>query len=366
MTKPPICKNQYNLSAAEIDLSLLLAYCADAAYFDNPKGPTGYKHFQEIKLTFIVNEISLETAVQIFKGNTTATENQFIIAFRGTYSILDALFDADFKLVDWEKSPGKPIGDDIKVHDGFYAFYTLLKPHLNAALKKIPEGSQVFITGHSLGSAIATLFQFDLLLGGLDHAADKFQFKQINFACPRVGNLNFAQAYRNKDQGRTLRIVNYEDIVPCVPPLIDLGFFHAADYWLFAFKTTKDDLIFHPLDSIAGRHSMINYFQILYLMIGSPNEGQHISSKKTWQLGTGNQVKALDVPKNSLNYYPCVQNQAECLDGILYIVECIIKLIKWIVKHLPSSIGSNRIITPHNNINTKWQEIYKPNDIISK
>lgn len=358
MAKQPICKNQYNLTASEIDLSLLLAYCADAAYFDTPKGPEGYVHYDKISIKAIYRKINLETVVQIFKGNTAATNNKFIIAFRGTYSILDALTDADFILVPWKESHSKQLGADVRVHDGFYTFYKAIKPPLKGVLEKLPQGSQLYITGHSLGSAIATLFQFDLLLGGLDQLANKFQYQQINFACPRAGNWDFAQAYRNYDQGKTFRIVNYEDIVPCVP-LNEMDFFHAADYWLFDFKTTKDSLWLHPIDSIAGRHSMINYFQTLYLMVGQPHLGQHPTHKGTWTLGSGNQVKALDTPKNSLNYYHCDEGQPECLEGIFYLVKCIIELIKWIIKHAHFSKGANRMIIPSETINNQWQEIYK-------
>ncbi len=72
------------------------------------------------------------------------------------------------------------------------------------------------VTGHSLGSALATLFVME------NASKRKFDISiSCTFASPRVGNLEFARAF---DQLPIVswRIVNTLDIVPKLPPHIPL------------------------------------------------------------------------------------------------------------------------------------------------
>lgn len=73
-----------------------------------------------------------------------------------------------------------------------------------------PPGSQVFVTGHSLGGALATLATL--------HVKTATTFKQpvlYTFASPRVGDPTFANHFKSLE---CFRIANSEDIVPTVPP----------------------------------------------------------------------------------------------------------------------------------------------------
>ena len=77
-------------------------------------------------------------------------------------------------------------------------------------LSAFPVGSQVFVTGHSLGGALATLATL--------HIKNFTSFNQptlYTFASPRVGDPTFAAHFTNLE---CFRIANSEDIVPAVPP----------------------------------------------------------------------------------------------------------------------------------------------------
>ncbi len=77
-------------------------------------------------------------------------------------------------------------------------------------LSACPPGSQVFVTGHSLGGALATLATL--------HIKTATQFTQptlYTFASPRVGDPKFAAHFTDLE---CFRIANSEDIVPTVPP----------------------------------------------------------------------------------------------------------------------------------------------------
>lgn len=77
------------------------------------------------------------------------------------------------------------------------------------ALKECPQDSRVFVTGHSLGGALATLATLDI--------ATRTDFKKpilYTFASPRVGNPQFATNFENLE---CYRVANSEDIVTTLP-----------------------------------------------------------------------------------------------------------------------------------------------------
>jgi hypothetical protein len=89
--------------------------------------------------------------------------------------------------------------------------------HLALVLRDYSEYS-VYITGHSLGGALATLFAFEVACLK-SHETPK-PITCINFASPRVGNVHFSRTIDYLEgQGavRHVRVANYYDAVPRVP-----------------------------------------------------------------------------------------------------------------------------------------------------
>lgn len=139
-----------------------------------------------------------------------ASNDQFaIVAFRGSEIwkkegkvdlkkvMADLKADVDIRLTDW------PAGG--KVHRGFKealeeVWFDLL-PHLKQLHRK---GCKIWMTGHSLGAALATL------------CASRYGYVQgvYSFGSPRVGDEGFSEKFAVK----AYRIVNSEDIVSRVPP----------------------------------------------------------------------------------------------------------------------------------------------------
>jgi hypothetical protein len=98
-------------------------------------------------------------------------------------------------------------GPYVQVHRGFKTVYDsmrlLVRIQLQQAMRDGP--GQVFVTGHSLGGALATLCAFDLAHNGYDPVC-------LSFNAPRVGNQTFAvefnqrladQTFTCADEGRT-------------------------------------------------------------------------------------------------------------------------------------------------------------------
>ncbi len=152
--------------------------------------------------------------VRFFDKNSTqcfvASNREFaVVAFRGSevwkrkgktdirVVAADFMTNADFWLTDWPRGG--------KVHRGFKNALDEIWEELFAYLTELErDGRKIWMTGHSLGAALATL------------AADRYGEVQgvYTFGSPRVGNLRFKESYSN----RAYRLVNGSDIVTKIPP----------------------------------------------------------------------------------------------------------------------------------------------------
>jgi len=106
----------------------------------------------------------------------------------------------------------KDIGLDIdgRVHNGFHSAYQSIK---NELLVQIKDKEEVFIVGHSLGAALATLAALHIRYVYPSH-----KLNLITLGCPKVGDSGFCQAC-NTIGFTHKRLVNGHDIVPKLPPL---------------------------------------------------------------------------------------------------------------------------------------------------
>lgn len=77
-------------------------------------------------------------------------------------------------------------------------------------LSNCPSNAQIFVTGHSLGGALATLAACDIQRHTEFHHPILY-----TFASPRVGDSAFAKLFEDLS---CFRIANSEDVVPTVPP----------------------------------------------------------------------------------------------------------------------------------------------------
>ena len=159
-----------------------------------------------------------------------------IIAFRGTDSIRDWITDADF----WRTQFSIRAGEDMaEVHSGFLAAFDSILPKLTEHLNEIVVGTRtVFITGHSLGGALA-------ILCALEMQRRNFNVAQVyTFGQPRVGNAAFKRLYDAVLGDRTFRVVYQEDIVPRVPHLPSfMDFYRHCGQEVFISSTTPVETV---------------------------------------------------------------------------------------------------------------------------
>ena len=127
-----------------------------------------------------------------------------VVSFRGTENEQDwktnlrySLTPADFPQVGGSESAGK-------VHQGFLETFRSVRGQVDRYLP-IAKGLPIFITGHSLGGALATLGAAYLSAWGL--------MACYTFGAPRVGDRGLASSLRIP----VYRVVNPLDPVPLVP-----------------------------------------------------------------------------------------------------------------------------------------------------
>jgi hypothetical protein len=151
--------------------------------------------------------------------------NELVAAIRGTDSILEWLHDASYLMV---QSPIS--GAHGFTEDGFTGVYRSLRigqangtPAVKDAIKGYLDtgtAATVTVCGHSLGGALATLLTLDVGLNTSCRTPVSY-----TFASPRTGEHLFAGTY-NAAIPFSYRIVNRQDLVPKLPPILPLPYEH--------------------------------------------------------------------------------------------------------------------------------------------
>lgn len=131
--------------------------------------------------------------------------NVGIFSFTGTFYMDEWAKDAEEKQV--APADLQNYQNGILMHEGFYTIYKSMLSEIRGASKFLKPGSKLYITGHSLGGAMATTCAFDLA---------SYKPTVYSFASPRVFNQAGAEQY-NKMLPYSYRVYNTEDIVTSVP-----------------------------------------------------------------------------------------------------------------------------------------------------
>ena len=167
-------------------------------------------------------------------------DGSLYLVFRGSKS------DADFR-VDLKKNPVRydPPNyyppNDVLVEEGWYAVYNGLVEQLRVIFKAI-RSQKLTITGHSLGSALATL-AVPFAVANYCHV------RHYNSASPMVGIETFRTYYETLKESspesleETFRLVNTADSVPNFPDN-PKGYVHVGTE--IAFNAVYTDVIGKP------------------------------------------------------------------------------------------------------------------------
>lgn len=157
-----------------------------------------------------------------------------VLAFRGTTDFSDWLTNLN---VGREPLPMRP---EIEVHRGFLSAFECCRAAITAAVDKaVPSTLGLYITGHSLGGALAQIASAALERDNLAAC--------YTFGSPRVGT----EAFDREVKCPHYRVVNNWDIVPGVPFASPWGYRHTGDPRLLKPNRRTLEALRHDRDPVS-------------------------------------------------------------------------------------------------------------------
>ncbi|MEM9822453.1 MAG: lipase family protein [Bacteroidota bacterium] len=202
-----------------------LAYM-EPVYIEKQLQAWGFSNFHWI-------EDTVETDTQSF---VTQKDHFAIVCFRGTSSGTDGLIDARiFKT--------NAFGGTGRVHSGFKKALDSVWTKIDSTIDGLIGVEKIFVTGHSLGAALAQLCAYRIALKHPSLVAGVYVY-----GSPRVANRQFKAAYNQLLKDKTYLHINHKDAVPTVPPAF-LGYQHLglqprtfdSGHQMLHFPQTEED-----------------------------------------------------------------------------------------------------------------------------
>jgi predicted lipase len=187
------------------------------------------------------------------------TNKRICVVFRGSESKSDWYYDLSLFKV--------KLHDDVYVHGGFHKqlhnenMYESVNNELINVLADYPE-YEVYVTGHSLGGALSTLYGYEL------SKTIRNNITVVSFASPRVGNTPFRREFDSRPNLTHYRITHNRDMVTAAP---NVNYYHVGV--AIALKESKFD-VYYTYDYSwykyslfrcwsSGDHSMDLYYKCL-------------------------------------------------------------------------------------------------------
>ncbi|HEY5038320.1 MAG TPA: lipase family protein [bacterium] len=261
LLKPPVARAAYSDRTAWI-----MAQCSELAYKDF----TGSELSKFLKMgglrlikTFSKTDIHRQVDTQAFLAQT---RDYSILSFRGTQIKQWIDIETDLNIPFYKNKGGE-------VHRGFFEAFQVIAPDLIQALKKLK--TPLYVTGHSLGGALATVAVMNL--PNPDQIAACY-----TYGAPRVGNAEFVEAFYKVP---VYRLVHASDIVPHLP-FFAMGYCHPSSMrfltakgelitdetaWLRCFLQGLRTFLTFSWGRFIGDHSMKFYVEFLFKVAKSRN-----------------------------------------------------------------------------------------------
>jgi triacylglycerol lipase len=143
-----------------------------------------------------------------------------VLAFRGTETLQDRHTDSKVKRAPLPEVPG------VLVHSGFLELFQRCRKEIEAAVDAhVPSNLGLYITGHSMGGALAQIASAVLERDNLAAC--------YTFGSPRVGTRGFDRQVKCPHY----RVVNNWDLVPSIPLPWFRGYRHTGDPRLLTPRT---------------------------------------------------------------------------------------------------------------------------------
>lgn len=200
------------------------------------------------------------TDTQAFLLHDTADPDHpvAVLSFRGTEPtrVLDILSDLDCRKTKYA---------DGKIHNGFFEAYSSVQDQVTELIQALPGDCPLYVTGHSLGGALATIAAYDI-----DANIRRVQ-SVMTFGSPRVFDRRLANTFARALSGRYYRLFNRSDFVARVPSIfrwkhvgIPVFIDHQGVLWIRPSMLTRLNCFYQNVltgkaTSVGRDHSMSNY-----------------------------------------------------------------------------------------------------------
>ncbi len=201
-----------------------------------------------------------------------ATKDQNIyVVFRGTKTIVEWLDDAQLGQV-----PYSFLSSGGLTEQGFTSVYATIHSEIVQTVKQLAQSGDfttLYVTGHSLGAALAVLAAPELA-----KATPFASPVMYSFAGPRVGNPKFGLNTYDPNVATSWRVVNTNDLVPKLPNQVTVVF-EGGTYKTYFYRHVETELditfgnpVSGPTDvtDIEFNHSLCNYYNTLCAETADP------------------------------------------------------------------------------------------------
>jgi len=219
-------------------------------------------------------------------------ERRVTVVFRGSVTSRDWIQNFEF----WGVLPDEVKGfakEGTKMHRGFcdYLFEYKLKNEVETKYERIVkslreiytstkkgydgiEDYSLYVTGHSLGGAMAQILAFTLAGSNLDFLPKDKPVRAITFASPEVGDSGYVASFMELEKAsklRHIRVSNQGDAVPIVFNLTPIHTFEQPGVNVHVYKDNEATVQYNKINKFfvnpfkaSKRHTPLEYRQHLF------------------------------------------------------------------------------------------------------
>jgi predicted lipase len=222
----------------QIELQVPQAVIDDPTLVDNPTAlEDSLAQTEDAIRTGVTAAVRVGRQIEVFYGFLLESADDSILVFRGTQRTAEWLGNIYAVQEDYlHPQTGESLG---RIHRGFRSIAdTIINPLAVDAVKAINPDKPCYVSGHSLGSALATILALDIALAVPELQP---QLQVYVYASPRVGNPEFVRSYA-QILPNSFRVTNLADPIPTMPPTkLRAEFVHIGEDW--SFLTQRGDIL---------------------------------------------------------------------------------------------------------------------------
>ena len=187
--------------------------------------------------------VKIKRRIPVYFGFILSSKNNNIIVFRGTQRTIEWVLNINAVYPTKTKLTSLSYGT---IHPGFSTIYSNIAAQTLEIAKNLNPSVPCYLSGHSLGAAIATLAAIDI---AVNVPRLKKQVQLYTYASPRVGDPVFAREH-NRVIPNSYRVVNLADAITLVPFTVffKTEYVHVGEEWAFLVQN-GDVMPNHVVDS---------------------------------------------------------------------------------------------------------------------